>query len=60
MMMMTIVLQDAQRLKGRFDEKSYIVTPDVVYADDTMVVGSSLQDVQKYVDSISLVGKPTD
>ena len=55
--MMSIILQDAREIRGSIVEKPYIVSPDIVYADDTMLLGSSASDVQKHLDAVVSVGR---
>ena len=38
------------------DEKTYVVTPELVYADDTMLLASSPETIQKHLNSIAAVG----
>ena len=52
-----VVLHDALLERGRVAEKPYVVTPGVVYGDDTLIVGSSSEDVQRYCDCVARVGR---
>ena len=54
---MTVALQDARRMSQLEETQDLIVTPDLVYADDTMLLGSSAQTVQKYLDNVIAVGR---
>ena len=54
---MTVVLHDARKGRGSTTNAPYVITPDVAYADDTLVVGSSPKDVQTYLDCIARVGR---
>jgi hypothetical protein len=54
---MTVVLNDALKIRGDVLEKQYIPTPDMVYADDTMLVGSCPMAVQRHFDAVVEVGK---
>ena len=54
---MTIVLQDVMGRRGRVSEKGYIVSSDIVYADDTMIVGSSPSAVQAHLDPVIATGR---
>ena len=56
---MSVLLADAaaEANNAHDDNPAYIVTPDVLYADDTMIVGSEIDRVQKYLDSIAKFGR---
>ena len=54
---MSVVLADARRMSGVHTEDSFIVTPELVYADDTMLLGSSAATVQAHLDSVMAVGR---
>ena len=57
-MLMTVALMDARRIAQLGTEDApYIVSPDVVYADDTMLLSSSAANVQKYLDAVTAVGR---
>ena len=54
---MTVALRDARRQCGMGGRRDFVVTPDLVYADDTVLLGSSAVEVQKYLDHITAVGR---
>ena len=51
---MTVALQDARRM-SQLEETQELI--DLVYADDTMLLGSSAQTVQKYLENVIAVGR---
>ena len=54
---MTVALRDARRQCGMGGRRDFVVIPDLVYADDTVLLGSSAVEVQKYLDHITAVGR---
>ena len=56
-MVMTVILQDARDLCGQYLRKPYVVTPDLVYADDTMLLVSSAEEAQHRFNCVVEVGK---
>ena len=44
---MTVTLMDAQHICEHAEVKEYIPTPELVYADDTVLLGSCPQMVQR-------------
>ena len=58
---MTIVLLDASKLRGEvggpLQEKPYIATNELLYADDSMLIGSDASAVQAHLDSVTTVGQ---
>ena len=57
-MLMTVALMDARYAAHvGMGDAPYIVTPDVVYADDTMLLSSSAATVQHYLDAVTAVGR---
>jgi len=54
---MTVAMADAKRLARVTEEKPYIVTPDLVYADDTMLLSSSAETAQRLLDQVIEIGK---
>ena len=55
--LMTVVMVDAKALTNGVEPKPYIVSPDVVYADDTLLMSSSPVLVQKLLDNVALTGR---
>ena len=53
----TVVMVDAKALTNGVEAKPYIVSPDVVYADDTLLMSSSPVLVQKLLDNVALTGR---
>ena len=54
---MTIVLRDARHgITHNIDEQPYVVTSDIVYADDTMLIASDPADVQCHLDRVVAAG----
>ena len=54
---MTVVMVHAKALTNGVEPKPYIVSPDVVYADDTLLMSSSPVLVQKLLDNVALTGR---
>ena len=54
---MTVAMMDARRMSQLEETQGHIVTPDLVYADDTMLLGSSAESVQRYLDHVVAVGR---
>ena len=54
---MTVALADAKKTNNLQESKPYIVSPDMVYADDTMLLASDPEAVQRYLDSLAQVGQ---
>ena len=54
---MSVALLDARRMSQLEETQDYIVTPDLVYADDTMLLGSSAESVQRYLNCVMAVGR---
>ena len=55
-MMMTVLLHDAGQGLERNHVPPYIVTPEVVYADDTMLLGSDPVAIQVLLDRVAAAG----
>ena len=55
--LMSVALVDARRISQLEEAKSFIVTPEVVYADDTMLLSSSAACAQRHLDSVAAVGR---
>jgi len=56
-MVMTVALLDAKRIGQPQESCEFILTPEMVYADDTMLMGSSAESVQRHLDSVVQVGR---
>jgi len=56
-MLMSVILADARRMSGVHTEGNFIVTPEMGYADDTLLLGSSAATVQAHLDSVMAVGR---
>ena len=54
---MSVALLDAKSGMQIAEKQKFIVTPELVYADDTMLLGSSAESVQRYLDSVIMVGR---
>ena len=54
---MSVLLQDARANCGQYTSMPYVVTPELVYADDTMLLASSAEAVQHHFDRVAEIGK---
>ena len=55
--MMSLLMKEAASLSPREPDKPYLVTADLLYADDTMILGSKSKDVQSFFHSVAEVGQ---
>ena len=53
---MSVALMDARSASQVKETCHFLVTPDLVYADDTMLIASSASDAQRYLDQVIKVG----
>lgn len=44
-------------MRGAADDKLYFVTPELVYADDTMLIASSQEAAQRHFDCVAEAGQ---
>ena len=55
---MTVLLEDAKQMfmsrGGQFNESGFV--REIVYADDTLLIGSEVQDVQLMMECVSACG----
>ena len=54
---MSVALLDAPHIAHIEAKLPYIVSPDIVYADDPTIVSSTAENAQAYLDAITAVGK---
>jgi len=55
--LMSVVMADARSSTSFVESRPYIVTSDLVYADDTMIIASSAAHAQSYLDAVTETGK---
>ena len=56
-MLTTVALINARNLFDADVTQQYLVAPDLVYADDTMLLSSSSAAAQAYLDAVTTVGR---
>ena len=52
---MTVALIEARSWANLSEAKGFVITPDLVYADDTMLIASSAAEAQRYLDQVAEV-----
>ena len=55
--LMTLVMIDAKAAVSVAEAKPYIVSPDLMYADDTVLMASSPARLQCLLDNVTLIGR---